>query len=347
LAVGISLIFTATSSISHQSATKESRGPDEPVAFIDAITFEGATTVSDDVKATIAGALRGETRRSDWLKKFQAKAQRKFQEAGFLDATVIPKINASHETDGVAHVTMLVAVTEGRRYCIESIKWTGSSPISKVELEHLSNLHVGDIFSFTSVGTTVSSVTNELVERGFRSAVIAPSFNKSPETARVTLYLEVIPGERDTNFRPPTCHQPSVADVRSAPFVPSTTYDPKRSAQLDIARAEVEAERTHKKVLIFVGGEWCAPCMALEHELAKNPNLTALLSDTFVVVHVNATQENTSPCTRKNLPNGNAYPWVYVLDANGKVLASHNPADWQSFEGFDSQRIESFLRSGR
>lgn len=342
LVVGISLIFTAISSLSQQSAAKESG---VPVAFIDTVTFEGATTVSNDVKATIASALRGETRRSDWLEKFQAKAQRKFQDAGFLDAAVTTKVSASHETAGVAHVTMLVTVIEGRRYYIESIKWPGSSPISEVELEHLSNLHARDIFNFTSIQTTISAVNNELMERGFRNAVIAPSFNKSPETAKVTLYLEVIPGEKDTNFRPPTCNQPSVADIRSAPFVPSTTYDPKRSGQLDIARAEVEAERTHKKVLIFVGGEWCAPCMALERELAKNPKLTALLSDTFVVVHISATEENTNQCARKNLPNGNAYPWVYVFDAKGKLVGSHNPADWQSFEGFDSQRIESFLRS--
>jgi hypothetical protein len=35
---------------------------------------------------------------------------------------------------------------------------------------------------------------------------------------------------------------------------------------------------------------------------------------------------------------------VYILDGKGKLLASHSPVDWRSFEGFDQQRIEVFLR---
>lgn len=345
LLVLILLTFAATSSIiSQQSATKQSEDSDRPIAVIDAVTFEGATTVSDDVKAAIAGALRGETRHADWLKRFQAKALRDFQDAGFLDAAVETRINASRQTDGAAHVTMLVAVTEGRRYRIESVKWAGSSPISEAELEHLSNLHAGDFFSIASIQTTIAAVKNALVERGFRNSAIAPQFKKSPENATLTLYLEVIPEEKDANFQPSTCNQPSAAEVRSASFTPSATYDPKRNGQLDIARAEVEAEQTHKKVLVFVGATWCAPCMALERAVTKNPELAALLRDRFVVVHVSVTEENMNECVRKSLPNSYDYPMVYVLDGKGKLLASHSPVDWQSFEGFDPQRIEVFLR---
>ena len=343
LLILILLTFAATSSISQQSATKQSEGPDRLIAVIDAVTFEGATTVSDDVKATIAGALRGESRHVDWLKRFQAKALRDFQDAGFLDAAVETRVKASRQTDGVAHVTMLVAVTEGQRYRIESVKWTGSSPISEGELEHLSDLHAGDFFSIASISTTIAAVKNALAERGFRNSTIAPQFKKSPESAQVTLYLEVMPEEKDANFQPSTCNQPSTAEIRSASFTPSATYDPKRNGQLDIARAEVEAAQTHKKLLVFVGATWCAPCMALERAVTKSPKLAALLGDSFVVVHVSVTEENMNECARKNLPNSSNYPMVYVLDGKGKLLASHSPVDWQSFEGFDPQRIEVFL----
>lgn len=340
----ILLIFATTPSISQQSSKKESESPDKPIAVIDAVTFEGATTVSDDVKAMIAGELRGETHHADWLKRFQAKALRDFQDAGFFDAAVETRVNASRQTDGVTHVTMLVAVTEGPRYRIESVQWKGSSPIPEADLEHLSNFHAGDFFSIASLQTTIAAVKHALAERGFRNAAIAPQFKKSPESATLTLYMEVIPDKKDASFQPATCNQPSTAEVRSASFTPSATYDPKRNGQLDIARAEVEAAQAHKKVLVFVGATWCAPCMALERAVTKSPRLAALLGDSFVVVHISVTEENMNECARKNLPNSYNYPMVYVLDGQGKLLASHSPVDWRSFEGFDPQRIEVFLR---
>lgn len=345
LIVTLSVMLIATSSVSQQTPTPKSGGPDEPIAFIDTVTFEGATTVSNDVKAAIAGALRGETRHLDWPRRFQAKAQREFQNAGFLDAAVTTKVNSSRHPDGLEHVTMLVAVVEGPRYYIESIKWTGSTQLSPGELERLSGLHSGDPFSVTALTTAGPVVRGAFAERGFRDAYVAPSFNKSPESAKVALYMDVTAGAKDANFQPPTCNQLSAAKVRSAPFVPSTTYDPKRDGELDIARAELEAERLRKKVLVFVGGQWCAPCVALERAFTKSSRLTAILNDRFVVVHVNFGEGNTNECALRSLPNAAAYPMVYVLDAKGKLLASHNPVDWQSFEGFDSQHIEAFLRS--
>jgi hypothetical protein len=85
--------------------------------------------------------------------------------------------------------------------------------------------------------------------------------------------------------------------------------------------------------------------VALERTLTKSSRLTSILDESFVVVYVDVGDESTNECARRNLPNATTYPMGYVLDAKGKLLASHNPVDWESLEGFDSQRIEAFLRS--
>lgn len=338
-------LFMEAHSVSQQSQPPKSGESDRLVAVIDAVTFAGAMTVSNDAKAAIASALCGETHHTDWLGRFQARAQRELQNSGYLEAVVTTKINSSRQADGVQHVTMVVAATEGPRYRVEGIHWTGPSPISEAELEHLSGLHPGDPFSANAFETTIAVVRGALAERGFRQSVIVPSWNLSREKGTVALYLDVTAGAKEANPQPPACIQLSDAEVHGAPFVPSTAYDPKRNGELDIARAELDAERLHKKVLIFVGGEWCALCVALERTFTKSPRLTSIMNGSFVVVYVDVGDENTNECVRRNLPNASTYPMVYVLDAKGKVLTSHDPVDWQSFEGFDSKRIEVFLRS--
>ncbi|MGH9568617.1 MAG: thioredoxin family protein, partial [Candidatus Angelobacter sp.] len=120
-------------------------------------------------------------------------------------------------------------------------------------------------------------------------------------------------------------------------------YEPKRNAQLDIARARLQAERSQKRMVIFAGGAWCAPCIALERAINKSSRVTSILKDHFVVVYVDVAQ--TNDCALKDLPSTWSSPMVYVFDVTGKLLASHNPTDWQAFEGFDPHRIEAFLRT--
>lgn len=343
--VVVSIFFITAPSVSQQSPLAKSGEPDQLVAVIDAVTFEGAKTVGSDAIAAIATALSGETHNSDWLSRFQAKAEREFQNYGYLTAVVTTKIESSRQANGVQHVAMLVAATEGPRYRVQGVHWRRPSPISETELEDLSSLHPGDPYSLTAFETTIAVVRAALAERGFRRPAIAHSFYFSGEDGTVALELEAITEAKETNVEPPTCNHLSGAEVNGGPFVPSTAYDPKRNGELDMARAELEAERLHKNVIVFVGGEWSPECVALERTFTRSSRLTSILNRSFVVVYVDVGDENTNACALRDLPTASSYPMVYVLDAKGKLLASHQPVDWESLEGFDPRRIETFLRS--
>src|ERR1700679_4283367 len=57
------------------------------------------------------------------------------------------------------------------------------------------------------------------------------------------------------------------------------------SAQADINAALAEAKRTHKRVLLDFGGDWCGDCQVLDIYFHQDPNLE-LLTQNFLVVHV-------------------------------------------------------------
>jgi len=338
---GISLIFTTASSLSQQPPAKSSKASDAPVAVIEAVTFEGAATLSEDVRAEITSALRGETRHPDWLKRFQARAQREFINTGYFDAAVTTRVNSSRQVNGVEHVTMLVTVNAGPRYHVKSINWKPTAPLPETELNSLSGIHVGDLFNMSKLGTTMAAVQGALRAHGFKESSIVPGFNLLRNEAQVELYLDVDSGMKDAAYQQPVCTKPSEAEVRESTLAPSAGYDPKRNGQLDLARAQLQAEQLGKRVLIFVGGEWCAPCVALERTITQSSRLTAILHDHFVPLYLNA--GDGDECALRKLPDTRSYPMVYVFDAKGKLLAAHNPTDWLAFEGFDAQRIEAFL----
>ena len=58
------------------------------------------------------------------------------------------------------------------------------------------------------------------------------------------------------------------------------------AAQADIHAAVVEARRTHKRVILDFGGDWCGDCQVLNIYFHQSPN-AELLAKNFVLVDVN------------------------------------------------------------
>jgi hypothetical protein len=46
----------------------------------------------------------------------------------------------------------------------------------------------------------------------------------------------------------------------------------------------------------------------------------------------------------KSYPKALGVPFIYVLDSAGTLLATENTRDWESGDGYDSYRIEGFLK---
>ena len=92
------------------------------------------------------------------------------------------------------------------------------------------------------------------------------------------------------------------------------------AAEADIHAAVVEARRTHKRVLLDFGGDWCPDCQVLNIYFHQSPN-AELLEKNFVLVDVNIGRmdANLEIAHRYGVPVSGV-PALAVLDDHGKVI---------------------------
>ncbi|HEU5351780.1 MAG TPA: thioredoxin family protein [Terracidiphilus sp.] len=143
--------------------------------------------------------------------------------------------------------------------------------------------------------------------------------------------------------------------VDGKPFVPvydlpkpqpgdfSTAYDFRRDPAQDLATAETEAQQQHKRILLEVGGDWCYWCHQLDDFFKSNPDVTKLRADNFIFVKVNMGPTNTNATFLSQFPQIPGYPWIFVLDANGKLLKSQDTDHLNNGRAYQTKPITEFL----
>ena len=100
-------------------------------------------------------------------------------------------------------------------------------------------------------------------------------------------------------------------------------YPDPGQARADIAAALKQAARTHKRVLLDFGGNWCGDCIVLNMYLHSARN-APLLGAGFVLVHVNVGEldQNLDIAQQYGVPVPKGVPEVAVLSDTGKLLYS-------------------------
>src|SRR5258706_4686379 len=136
----------------------------------------------------------------------------------------------------------------------------------------------------------------------------------------------------------------SLANHQSAKYVPVTKYDPKRDAAADIQDAIKEAQRTKKRILLEVGGEWCSWCHTLDKFFETNPDLLALRENNFVTVKINFSEEHENKEVLSRYEAIPGYPHIFVLDSDGKFLYSRGTSALESGKSYDLARLRAFLK---
>jgi thiol:disulfide interchange protein len=114
------------------------------------------------------------------------------------------------------------------------------------------------------------------------------------------------------------------------------------AAQQDIRSALAEARRTHRRVLLDFGGDWCGDCQMLNYWFHQAPN-AALLAKYYVLVDVNVghIDQNIDIGTKYGVPLKKGVPALAVLRPDGGVVYAqqgefedfrhNNPADLTAF----------------
>jgi thiol-disulfide isomerase/thioredoxin len=135
----------------------------------------------------------------------------------------------------------------------------------------------------------------------------------------------------------------SQASAQSAKYVPVTKYDPKRDAAADITNAIKEAQRTHKRILLEVGGQWCSWCHTLDGFFEAHRELTEFRDKNFVTVKINFSDENENKEVLSRYGEIPSFPYIFVLDSDGRLLLAKNTGDLESGKSYDLGRLNAFL----
>jgi thiol:disulfide interchange protein len=101
-------------------------------------------------------------------------------------------------------------------------------------------------------------------------------------------------------------------------------YPTVEEAPANIQAALVEARKTHKRVLLDFGGDWCGDCQVLDIYFHQAPN-AELLANNFVKVNINIGRmdANIDIAKRYGVPV-HGVPALAVLDANGNVIVAQD-----------------------
>jgi thiol:disulfide interchange protein len=126
-------------------------------------------------------------------------------------------------------------------------------------------------------------------------------------------------------------------------YVPVLVYDPARNASQDIKEAVAEAQRTKRRVLVEVGGEWCIWCHHMDDFFTNNPDMQALRDKSFVIVKVNFSEENKNEEALSQYPKVAGYPHIFVLDNAGNLVHSQDTGQLEEGKGYNLEKFKAFL----
>lgn len=138
---------------------------------------------------------------------------------------------------------------------------------------------------------------------------------------------------------------PKSAARATPPAEAAGPYDPTRDADRDLADGLARAKATHRRVLLEVGGNWCIWCKRMDAFFAAHPEVEELRDADFVVVKVSVTPEQPNAAVLSRFPGVEAYPHIFVLDADGGLLTSKQTNELEDGESYDPIRFTGFLKS--
>jgi hypothetical protein len=122
-------------------------------------------------------------------------------------------------------------------------------------------------------------------------------------------------------------------------------YNKDADAKVEIAEAEANAKKDHRRVILVFGANWCYDCHVLDQAFHQ-PDVASLLQKGFEVVHVDIGDDgkkNNDLAADYKVPLNKGIPALAVLDADGKVLYSQKNGEWESARSLDPDEVVRFL----
>ena len=120
-------------------------------------------------------------------------------------------------------------------------------------------------------------------------------------------------------------------------------FDASRDPAVDLKSARQIAREARKRILLDVGGDWCAWCHALDQLFTDHPDLSQLRDTSYVTLKVYYGSDNRNEAFFRQYPKIAGIPHIFVLDPDGSVIASQHVIDLQSDGVYSVAKVKEFL----
>jgi thioredoxin 1 len=122
-------------------------------------------------------------------------------------------------------------------------------------------------------------------------------------------------------------------------------YEKDADARAEIRGALTKAARTHKRVILDFGGNWCYDCHVLEAAFHQ-ADVAPLVGGNFIVVHVDIGKmdKNLDLAQKYQVPLDKGVPALAVLAPDGTLLYSQQHGEFESARNMDPDDLIAFLK---
>ena len=131
----------------------------------------------------------------------------------------------------------------------------------------------------------------------------------------------------------------------------ASIYDKSADAKVQVARAVERAKHDDKRILLMFGGDWCGWCHKLHGLFKTNREVAQVLYNEYVLVTVDTAAPNAAELlatckaalSQDELKHGFGYPFLAVLDADGKVVKAQQTDVLEEGDHHDPKKVAEFL----
>jgi thioredoxin-related protein len=137
----------------------------------------------------------------------------------------------------------------------------------------------------------------------------------------------------------------------ASPAKRASIYDKAADAKALVAKATARAKKDNQRVLLMFGGDWCGWCHKLHDLFASNPEIRKTLGYEYVLVTIDTVSPNApelletckAALSKDELQKGVGYPFLAVLDAEGKVVTAQRTDPLEEGDHHNPARVLEFL----
>ena len=126
---------------------------------------------------------------------------------------------------------------------------------------------------------------------------------------------------------------------------PVKIYNPEADVSADISQALIRAKAENKHLFLQIGGNWCSWCRKFHKLCSEDPEISAMMSKSYIAIPVNYSKENRNFAMMKKLdyPQRFGFPVFVILDSAGKRIHTQSSAYLEDGDGYSKKKVLEFF----